>query len=115
MKPKIVFLIRGNPVRDPRVAEAVRMAAGLGTGVNSVKIILTGPALALLDPAAEELADMEVIERFLPILREWDIPFYAKRSELGKDVSIDPDYQVQPLDEDELAEVMAGGHSFFVF
>jgi hypothetical protein len=115
MKSRIIFLIRGNPAEDPRVAEAVRMAAGLGTGTNSVKVILTGQALALLDPDADDLADMEVIERFMPFLQEWDIPFYAKRSELGKGVPLRPGFQVQPLDEDELAEVMASGHSFFVF
>ena len=78
MKPKIVFLIRSNPLEDARVAEAVRMAAGLGTGQNSVKIVLTGEALHLLDPNAEDLADMDIIEKFLPILGEWKIPFYAK-------------------------------------
>ncbi|MBI5198268.1 MAG: hypothetical protein HZA19_06640 [Nitrospirae bacterium] len=115
MKPKIIFLIRGNPVEDARVAEAVRMAAGLGTGQNSVKIILSGAALHLMSPNADDLADQDIIEKFLPVLGEWKIPFYAKRKELEGGISISPEYQVQAVDEDELAELMAGGHTFFVF
>ena len=115
MKPKIIFLIRSNPMEDRRVAEGLRMAAGLGTGENSVKIILSGEALQLLDPDAEDLADMETLERYLPILGEWEIPFYAPKKELDRGIPIRSDVQVQAVDDETLAEVMAGGHCYFVF
>jgi hypothetical protein len=115
VKPKIIFLIRSNPVKDSRVAEAIRMAAGFGTGENSVKIVLTGEARHLLDPDIEEMADMEVIERFLPILGEWNIPFYVEKESMESFTFPKGGYDIQPVGPEELAEVMAGGHCFFVF
>jgi sulfur relay (sulfurtransferase) DsrF/TusC family protein len=116
-RPKILFLIRSNPEQDTRVAEAVRMAAGLGTGQNSVKILLDGDGIRLLDPDLEDMADEDVIERFLPVLGDWEIPFYLRKgsgSGAGNP-KVRSGIHVEEVDDEAFSELMAGAHCFFVF
>ena len=76
---KIIFLIRSNPCESHRVAEAIRIAAGLGTGNNSIKVILSGEAIRILSPDEDDLEDIDIIEKFLPIIKDWEIPLYVDR------------------------------------
>ena len=111
---KIIFLIRSNPKEDPRVAEAVRMAAGLGTGQNPVRIILSGEGLHLITDDPEEMADGEILEKFLPVFQEWNIPVYLDREGAEENLPA-RNLSARPVDSGTLAEMMAGGHCFFVF
>lgn len=112
---KIVFLIRSNPCESHRPAEAIRMAAGLGTGNNSIKIILSGASVRVLSPEEEDLEDMDIIEKFLPIIKDWEIPLYINRDSLaGIDLMKSP-YAFRTIDNEGVAEILASGHSVFVF
>src|SRR4030065_2123066 len=111
---KIIFLIRSNPCENHRPAEAIRIAAGLGTGNNSIKIILSGESVRVLSPDEEDLEDMDIIEKFLPIIKDWEIPLYVERGALaGIDLKKSP-YAFRTFDNEEVAEILAGGHSVFV-
>ena len=112
---KIIFLIRSDPSESHRPAEAIRIAAGLGTGNNSIKIILSGEAVRVLSPDEEDLEDMDIIEKFLPIIKDWEIPLYVDRdSSAGIDLKKSP-YAFRTVDNEAVAEILAGGHSVFVF
>ncbi len=112
---KIIFLIRSNPCENHRPAEAIRIAAGLGTGNNSIKVILSGESVRVLSPDEEDLEDMDIIEKFLPIIKDWEIPLYVDRdSSAGIDLKKSP-YAFRTVDNEEVAEILAGGHSVFVF
>ncbi len=112
---KITFLIRSNPNESHKPAEAIRIAAGLGTGNNSIKLILSGEAVRVLSPDEDDLEDIDIIEKFLPIIKDWEIPLYVdKGSAEGKDLTGSP-YEFRVIDNEEMSEILAGGHSVFVF
>lgn len=112
---KILFLIRSNPRHSHRPAEAIRIAAGLGIGKNPVKVILAGEAPRLLSPEEEDLVDLDIIEKFLPIMMEWKIPLYVdKRSLTHIDLKGSP-YRFRAIGPEETSELLAGGHSVFAF
>ena len=112
---KIIFLIRSNPCESHRPAEAIRIAAGLGTGNNSIKIILSGESVRVLSPDEEDLEDMDIIEKFLPIIEDWEIPLYVDKDSLsGIDLKKSP-YAFRTVDSEGVSEILAGGNSVFVF
>src|SRR4030067_3641754 len=112
---KIIFLIRSTPCESHRVAEAIRIAAGLGTGNNPIKIILSGESVRILSPDEDDLEDIDIIEKFLPIIKDWEIPLYVDRGSLaGVDLKRSQ-YAFSTVDNEEVSEILAGGHSVFVF
>ncbi len=112
---KIVFLIRSDPFESRKPAEAIRMAAGLGTGNNAIKVILSGESIRILSHDEEDLEDMDIIEKFLPIIKDWEIPLYVDKVSLaGKNLQ-KSDYVFRIVDNEEMSEILAGGHSVFVF
>ncbi len=112
---KIIFLIRSNPCESHRPAEAIRIAAGLGTGNISIKIVLSGEAPRVLSQDEEDLEDMDIIEKFLPIIKDWEIPLYVESGSLaGIDLKRSP-YVFRTVDNEDVSEILAGGHSVFVF
>ena len=112
---KIIFLIRSSPYESHKPAEAIRIAAGLGTGNNSIKVILSGESVRILSQDEDDLEDIDIIEKFLPIIKDWEIPLYVdKRSLAGIDLKRSP-YAYRTVDNEEVSEILAGGHSIFVF
>jgi len=107
-------LIRSNPSGSHRPAEAIRIAAGLGTGKNPVKVILTGEAPRILSPE-EDVVDLDIIEKFLPVMMEWNIPLYVdKRSLIHIDLKGSP-YKFTTIGSEEISELLAGGNCVFTF
>ena len=115
MGPKIVFLIRSNPIDSHRPAEAVRIAAGLGIGNSPIKIVLSGEAPHILSSDEEDLTDIEIIEKFLPLITEMDIPIYVDKGSLSNINLKNSPYKFRIIDAEEASELLAGGHYVFVF
>ena len=115
MAAKLVILIRSNPDKSHRPAEAIRIAAGLGIGKNPLKVILSGESPRVLSPDEDDLIDIDIIEKFLPMMNEWNIPIYVdKRSLSNIDLKNSP-YKFRVADSEETSELIAGGHYVMVF
>ncbi|MGH7315390.1 MAG: hypothetical protein ACREI6_07685 [Candidatus Rokuibacteriota bacterium] len=67
---------------DPRVShranEAMRIALGIVAGENEVRIVLTGPALHLLDDDTDDLVDGDDIAKFRASLKKLGVPFHVE-------------------------------------
>jgi hypothetical protein len=104
MTPRTLFLISGDPRTSPRPAEAVRIAAGVGTWKkNEIQVYLRGPAVLALGEFVDELVDADNFVRYLPIIGEWPQPIYVERGtpwlrELGESP-----LKFQEISDDELA------------
>jgi hypothetical protein len=71
LKPRILFLVTGDPRVSPRPAEAIRIAAGVGAwGKVDVSIHLRDASVLALGEFAGELVDGEHFERYLPLVAE---------------------------------------------
>jgi hypothetical protein len=67
---------------DPRVShranEAMRIALGIVAGENEVRVVLTGPAVHLLDDETDDLVDGDDIAKFRAALRKLGVPFHIE-------------------------------------
>ena len=71
MNRRALFLVTSDPRQTGRVAEAVRIAAGVGAWPQvEVTLYLHGDAALALGEDAEELIDGDNFTRYLPMLAE---------------------------------------------
>jgi len=76
LKPKpntrrVLVVVDADPRTNPRAAEALRMAGGVGVWKQvEVDVALCGPATAAKGEGVSQLPDARVIEQFLPMIRE---------------------------------------------
>lgn len=73
--PLVLFLVGSDPRTSHRPAEAVRVAAGIGTWRKAdVRLYLHGPAIRALGEWVDDLVDEDNFTRYLPILRDLGHP-----------------------------------------
>jgi len=69
-----------DPRKDRRVAELVRMAAGVGAWKKlRVDIFFRGPAVLALDEFPEELTDGNLIQEYLPAVKNHGGEIYVEK------------------------------------
>ena len=112
----VLVLISVDPRESHRANEAMRIALGIVSGENEVVIVLTGPAVHLLDPETDDLVDGDDIAKFRDNLRAVGVPFHV---EAGA-VPADPDWNTErhpivPVTADDIAERVRGSRRVLVF
>ena len=116
MKPKILLIVTSDPRTSARPAEAVRIAAGVGTWKKADMLLyLHGPAVLALGEFTDELVDDDNFSRYLPILRDQGRPVYVQKSapELA-DLGESP-LQCEELDAAGLAALVSQSNSVLRF
>ncbi len=71
----ITLVIREDPRLSHRPVEALRIALGLAAGENPITVVLIGQAVQLLAEEAEDIVDVEILEKYLPSFKHIAIPF----------------------------------------
>lgn len=105
---------------DPRVShranEAMRIALGVVAGENEVHIVLTGPAVHLLDEDTDDLVDGDDIAKYRAALKKLGVPFHVERSALPTDPDWNADgHPVVPITTEAIAAFVSGASRFIVF
>jgi len=75
MTSSIVFVIRGDPRTSHRPVEALRIALGLAAGEHEVTVVLEEESPRLLAKDADDVVDVEILEKYLPSFKQLGIPF----------------------------------------
>jgi len=76
---KALFIVNSDPRTSPRTAEAVRIAAGIGTWKKvDVTLVLCEAAVLALSEFPDELVDEDNFTRYLPIVGEFGRPVYVE-------------------------------------
>ncbi|MCA9462298.1 MAG: hypothetical protein KC563_01680 [Nitrospira sp.] len=114
MPKNIVVLIREDPQKSHRASEAIRIALGLSTGPNPLKIILIGHAKYLVTEEAYDLPDGEMLEKYLPVIQNLNIPVLLDR-EFQEKMSYDSEFSLQKLSNVEMAGIVADADRVLVF
>lgn len=79
MNPVVLFLITSDPRTSARPAEAIRIAAGVGTWKRvEITLYLREAAVLALSEFPEELIDEDNFIRYLPMLGEFRRPIYVQ-------------------------------------
>jgi hypothetical protein len=107
-QPTLV-LISEDPRVSHRANEAMRIALGIVAGENEVRIVLTGPAVHLLDDDTDDLVDGDDIAKFRAALRKLGIPFHIEGDWNGDG------HPVVPVTAAEVAAMLPGATRFLVF
>jgi len=104
---------------DPRIShranEAMRIALGVVAGDNPVQVVLTGPAVHLLDEDTDDLVDGDDIAKFRASLKKLGIPFEVEGS-LPTEPGWNADgHPVRTVSRDEIAALVPTATRFLVF
>ena len=79
MNRKMLVIVNSDPRTSPRPAEAIRIAAGIGTWRKvDVTLVLCGAAALALSEFPDELLDEDHFTRYLPIVGEFGRPVYVE-------------------------------------
>jgi hypothetical protein len=112
VKPSLLFIITSDPRKSSRPAEAIRIAAGVGTWKKvDVSVYLRDAGVLALSEYADEFVDEDNYTRYFPIVAEGGRPIYVQRgapllAELGT-----PPLPFQEISDAELAS-LAASHTY---
>jgi hypothetical protein len=81
----VLVLISEDPRVSHRANEAMRIALGIVAGETPVDVVLTGPAVHLLDEDTDDLVDGDDIDKFRTNLKRLDIPFHVEATAVPTD------------------------------
>lgn len=111
-----VVLISEDPRASHRANEAMRIALGVVAGENPVTIVLTGPAVHLLDEDTDDLVDGDDIAKFRAALRRLGIPFHVEAAAVPADAGWNAEgHPVVPVDTPAIARLLPAASRFLVF
>src|SRR6185503_4571591 len=106
--PKVLIIVTGDPRSSAKPAEAIRIAAGVGTWKKAdVTVYLRGPAVLALSEFVDEFIDEDNFSRYFPIVGEFGRPIYVQRGasllgELGESP-----LKFEEVDDSRLAQLAA--------
>ncbi|HYB40204.1 MAG TPA: DsrE family protein [Candidatus Methylomirabilis sp.] len=114
-QPTLV-LISEDPRVSHRANEAMRIALGVIAGENEVRIVLSGPAVHLLDEDTDDLVDGDDIARFRGSLKKLGVPFHVEQSALPTEATWNTEgHAVIPLTAERIAGLVSRASRFIVF
>ena len=106
MNPSALFIITGDPRTSAKPAEAIRIAAGVGTWKKAdISVYLRGPAVLALSEYVDEFIDEDNFSRYFPIVAEFGRPIYVQRgAELLGEIGESP-LKYEEIDDAQLARL----------
>jgi len=113
-RPTLV-LISEDPRRSHRANEAMRIALGIVAGENEVRIVLSGPAVHLLDDDTDDLVDGDDIAKFRAALRNLGVPFHVEGPPPAPAGWNGDGHPVVPVTSAEVAAMLPRATRFLVF
>ena len=105
MSPNIVVLIREDPRKTHRAVEALRIALGLAAGENPLTVVLLGEARTLLTGDSEDIVDGDILDKYLPSLKQLEIPFVVPIGTCH-DIDCDPEFYIRESGVDEIQRMI---------
>ncbi len=80
MKPSVLFIISSDPRSSARPAEAIRIAAGVGTWKKvEVSVYLRDAGVLALSEFPDDLIDEDNYTRYFPIVGEFGHSIYVQK------------------------------------
>jgi hypothetical protein len=113
---QVLVVISEDPRASHRANEAMRIALGMVAGENAVSIVLTGPAVHLLDEDTDDLVDGDDIAKFRAALKKLAIPFHVEAGALPAEPGWNAEgHPVVPITPAGIAALAAAASRFLIF
>jgi sulfur relay (sulfurtransferase) DsrF/TusC family protein len=110
----IVVVIQEDPQKSGRAVEALRIALGLGAGENPMTVVLLNQAPLLLSEDTDDIVDVDILEKHLPVFKELNIPFLLEQDSRSR-FSLDTDFTMREASESDIANTIATADRVLVF
>ncbi len=108
MKSSALIIITGDPRSSAQPAEAVRIAAGVGTWKRAdISVYLRGPAVLALSEYVDEFVDEDNYSRYFPIVAEFGRPIYVQRGAALLGEIWESPLKFEEIDDAQLAQLAA--------
>jgi len=108
MNPQVLFIIEGDPRISAKPAEAIRIAAGVGTWKKTdITVYLRGPGVLALSEFADELVDEDNYTRYFPIVGDFGRPIYVQKGATLLEEIGDSPLKYEEIDDSQLASLCA--------
>lgn len=115
-RPLVLFLVTSDPRESHRPAEAIRVAAGIGTWKKAdVRVYLRGPAIRALGEWVDDLVEEDNFTRYLPIIREWGHPVWVEAGAVAAADLGEATTPYEAIDDHELSRRCAQASSVLRF
>lgn len=114
MAPSVVVVIREDPFVSAKPVEALRIALGLSTGENPLTVVLLNEAPRLLGEEQEDVVDGDILEKYLPSLKQLEIPFVLEEGETLYS-TLDPEFRVREASRGDIGSLVSAGDRVLVF
>ena len=113
----VLVLISEDPRTSGRAFEAMRIALGVVAGENDVTIVLTGPAVHLLDADTDDLVDGDDIAKFRENLKRLGIPFHIEAAAIpgGGEGWNEAQHPLVPVSAEEITALVGNARRFIIF
>ncbi len=80
MAKALAVVIQEDPRKTHRPVEALRIALGLVAGSHTTTVVLLGEAERLLSEETDDIIDVDILEKYLPSIKQLEIPFLLQQS-----------------------------------
>lgn len=112
----VLVIISEDPRASHRANEAMRIALGVVAGEHEVMVVLTGPAVHLLDENTDDLVDGDDIAKFRDNLKRLEVPFHVEADAIPADADWNEGgHPIVRVSRAKIAELMRQGRRFIVF
>src|SRR5438876_4270873 len=112
----VLVLISEDPRISHRANEAMRIALGIVAGETHLDVVLTCPAVHLLDEETDDLVDGDDIAKFRASLKKLGIPFLVEAGAAPADPSWNADgHPVRSITAEEIAALLPRAERFVIF
>ncbi|MGH7229442.1 MAG: hypothetical protein ACREIH_09570 [Nitrospiraceae bacterium] len=114
MPSNITVVIYEDPRKTHRAVEGLRIALGLGVGDNPLTVVLLDQAPLLLVEDQDDLVGGEILEKYLPSLKQLQIPFVVPSGACAR-FDLDPEFKTREATPQELESLVSASDRVLVF
>src|SRR5262252_4540137 len=112
----VLVIVSEDPRVSHRANEGIRIALGVVAGENPVQVVLSGPAVHLLDEDTDDLVDGDDIAKFRASLRALGVPFHVEASARPSTAEWNADgHPILPITAEGIAALLSKATRFVVF
>ena len=110
----VLVVVQGDPLKSHRPVEALRIALGLASGDAAVRVMLLKGAVRLLSNDTDDVIDGDILEKYLPSIKEMSLPFLIPAS-LSDEFSLDGGFSVESASPERLEAALHAADRTLIF
>ncbi len=113
MPKNVAVVIQEDPRKTHRPVEALRIALGLSAGSHMTTVVLLGEAARLLGDETDDILDIEILEKYLPAIKQLEIQFIIQH--IHNPIEVQDDFSVKRENDETIRSFIQSMDCTLVF